>query len=173
MSLALVREIRRVRDTVSSRPTTSVPDDPVEFARLAGIEPEAWQKAVLRSDHKAKILLCGRRTGKSTLAAVTALYRALTTPGFNTIFVAPSLDQAQIPYLMAIAMYRVDLCQPSQSVERDLNSAMAVSFGLWLPLIEASVASAPTCSVWTKQAGSRMLPTTEPCCLLSRVAQAT
>jgi hypothetical protein len=106
MSLALVREIRRVRDTVSSRPTTSVPDDPVEFARLAGIEPEAWQKAVLRSDHKAKILLCGRRTGKSTLAAVTALYRALTIPGFNTIFVAPSLDQAQIPYLMAISMYR-------------------------------------------------------------------
>ena len=107
MSLASLRKewSRAVADR--ARPVTvDVPGCPVEFARLAGIELEAWQKAVLRSDHKAKILLCGRRTGKSTLAAVTALYRALTTPGFNTIFVAPSLDQAQIPYLMAISMYR-------------------------------------------------------------------
>ena len=86
--------------------TVDIPEDPVGFARLAGIELEAWQRDVLTSDHKAKILLCGRRTGKTTLAAVTALYHALTTPGFNTIFVAPSLDQAQIPYLMAISMYR-------------------------------------------------------------------
>ena len=107
MSLASLRKewSRAVADRV--RPVTvDVPGCPVEFARLAGIELEAWQKAVLRSDHKAKILLCGRRTGKSTLAAVTALHRALTTPGFDTIFVAPSLDQSQVPYLMAISMYR-------------------------------------------------------------------
>jgi phage terminase large subunit-like protein len=103
---ALEREFRRLEREMTSAATVDTPEDPVEFARLAGIELEAWQKAVLRSDHKAKILLCGRRTGKSTLAAVTALHRALTTPGFNTIFVAPSLDQAQIPYLMAISMYR-------------------------------------------------------------------
>jgi len=103
---ALEREFRRLEREMTSAATVDIPEDRVGFARLAGIELEAWQKAVLRSDHKAKILLCGRRTGKSTLAAVTALYRALTTPGFNTIFVAPSLDQAQIPYLMAISMYR-------------------------------------------------------------------
>ena len=108
MSLASLRKewSRAVATQRLSSQNDILPEDAVGFARFAGIELEAWQKAVLRSDHKAKILLCGRRTGKSTLAAVTALYRALTTPGFNTIFVAPSLDQAQIPYLMAISMYR-------------------------------------------------------------------
>jgi hypothetical protein len=83
-----------------------IPEDPVEFARLAGIEPERWQADVLRSEHKAKIILAGRRTGKSTLAGIIGLHNGLTTPGFNTIYVAPSLDQAQIPYLMAISTYR-------------------------------------------------------------------
>jgi phage terminase large subunit-like protein len=85
---------------------SDIPDDPVEFARSAGFECEGWQRDVLRSEHKAKIILAGRRTGKSTLAGIVGLHRALTTPGFNTIYVAPSLDQAQIPYLMAISMYR-------------------------------------------------------------------
>jgi hypothetical protein len=87
--------------------TIAIPDDPRAFARMVGIEPEAWQREILRSDHKQQIILAGRRTGKSTVAAILALHRALTIPGFRTIFTAPSLEQAQIPYLMAISMYRV------------------------------------------------------------------
>ena len=82
---ALEREFRRLEREMATAATVGIPEDQVGFARLAGIELEAWQKDVLRSDHKAKILLCGRRTGKSTLAAVTALHRALTTPGFDIV----------------------------------------------------------------------------------------
>jgi phage terminase large subunit-like protein len=105
---AIERRLERLEQARAALRTIrlDVPTDPVNFARLAGIEPEAWQRQVLRSQAKAKILLCGRRTGKSTVAAVMALHKALTTPGFDVIFVAPSLDQAQIPYLMAISMYR-------------------------------------------------------------------
>jgi phage terminase large subunit-like protein len=106
VSLALVKEIRRVRDTYQFSDQSEISDDPVEFAKSVGIEPEGWQRDVLHSEHKAKILLCGRRTGKSTLAAVMAVTKALTIASFDVIFAAPSLEQAQIPYLMAISMYR-------------------------------------------------------------------
>jgi len=115
---ALERELRRLeaRQQVSSHGV--IPEDSVEFARVAGIEPEGWQEGVLRSEHKAKILLCGRRTGKSTVAGISALHKALTIPDFQVIFVAPSLDQAQIPYLMAVSMYRSLGCPVAAISER-------------------------------------------------------
>lgn len=100
------RRVAQIRARQISR-RREIAGDPVEFAKSVGIEPEAWQREILRSDHKQQIILAGRRTGKSTVAAILALHRALTIPGFRTIFTAPSLEQAQIPYLMAISMYRV------------------------------------------------------------------
>jgi Terminase large subunit, T4likevirus-type, N-terminal len=105
--LALVKEIRRVRDTYSQMSDRSdVPDDPVEFARSVGFEPDPWQVDVLTSTHPRKILCCGRQTGKSTVGAVLAVHKALTTPGSVTLCVAPGERQAKLLFSKAASLYR-------------------------------------------------------------------
>jgi hypothetical protein len=103
---ALERELRRLEAGRQTSSRNDIPDDPVEFAKMLDLEPEAWQRDMLRSDRRQHIILAARRTGKSTTAALLALHRLLTIPGFRTIFAAPSLEQAQIPYLMVVSMYR-------------------------------------------------------------------
>ncbi len=97
------------REFAASRKMATVailPSDPVKFAELLGLQPEAWQAEILRSEEKQHIILAARRTGKSTTAAVLALHRALTIPGFRVILSSPTLEQSQIPLLMCISMYR-------------------------------------------------------------------
>jgi hypothetical protein len=105
--VTLARELRQFRQAHLNRAGAgTIPDDPVKLAKMLDLEPEAWQRDMLRSDRRQHIILAARRTGKSTTAALLALHRLLTIPGFRTIFAAPSLEQAQIPYLMVVSMYR-------------------------------------------------------------------
>jgi hypothetical protein len=85
---ALVKEWERA---LATRPTATVAVDanPVDFARSVGIEPDDWQSEVLTSNHPRKILCCGRQTGKSTVAAVLSIHKALTMPGVTVLVVAP------------------------------------------------------------------------------------
>jgi hypothetical protein len=104
--LALVKDIRRVRQMVSTRPTVAIPDGVVEFARAVGLEPDPWQEEVLSSEHPRKILCCGRQTGKSTVAAVLSIHKALTSPGSTVLVVAPGERQAKLLFSKAAALYR-------------------------------------------------------------------
>ena len=106
MSLALVKDIRRVRQIVSTRPTASVADDPVEFARSVGVEPDDWQTGVLASEHPRKILCCGRQVGKTTVAAILSIHKALTQPGSTVLVVAPGERQAKLLFSKAASLYR-------------------------------------------------------------------
>jgi cytochrome c-type biogenesis protein CcmE len=104
---ALEREFRRLeREMASARPTSSVPAYPVAFAVSLGIIPDEWQAEVLASDHPRKILCCGRQTGKSTVAAILALHRALTQPGSVVLVVAPGERQAKLLFSKAASLYR-------------------------------------------------------------------
>ena len=105
--MALVKEIRRVRDTVSTRLTTEVPDDPVEFARSVDLDPDPWQQEVITSTHPRKILCCGRQTGKSTVGAVLAVHKALTQPGSTVLVVAPGERQAKLLFSKARRLYEM------------------------------------------------------------------
>lgn len=51
--------------------------DPVFLARAAGLEPDEWQKRVLRSEAPRLLLNCSRQSGKSTIASVLAVHTAL------------------------------------------------------------------------------------------------
>ncbi len=106
MSLALVKDIRRVRDVASSRSTTEVPAGTVEFAASVGFEPDPWQHEVLTSEHPRKILCCGRQTGKSTVAAVLAIHKALTQAGSTVLVVAPGERQAKLLFSKAASLYK-------------------------------------------------------------------
>jgi hypothetical protein len=62
--------------------------DPVAFSAALGIEPDPWQAAVLRSSSKRILLNCSRQAGKSTVASVLALHRAVYSPGSLVLLVS-------------------------------------------------------------------------------------
>jgi hypothetical protein len=67
--------------------------DPVEFARRAGFNPDAWQADVLRSDVDM-LLNIARQMGKSTTVAYKAAYRAVFWPKSLILLVSPSDRQS-------------------------------------------------------------------------------
>ena len=69
--------------------------DRVAFARELGVEPDSWQEDLLRSDSVRVLLNCSRQSGKSTMAAILALNRALYHPGSLILCLAPALRQSQ------------------------------------------------------------------------------
>jgi len=69
--------------------------DRVAFARTVGLEPDPWQRDLLRSDSPRVLLNCSRQSGKSTVSAVLALHRALFYPGSLVLCLAPALRQSQ------------------------------------------------------------------------------
>ncbi len=62
--------------------------DPVAFARSLGIAPDPWQERLLRSAADRALLNCCRQSGKSTVAALVALHRALYRPGSLVLVLA-------------------------------------------------------------------------------------
>jgi hypothetical protein len=69
--------------------------DAVLMATRAGIEPDAWQADLLRSNAKQMILLCSRQSGKSTITSILALHQAIYTPDSLILLLSPSLRQSQ------------------------------------------------------------------------------
>jgi predicted phage terminase large subunit-like protein len=55
-----------------------------------------WQQQVFQDDTRFKVIVAGRRTGKSRLAAITLIIEALNCPpGSAVMYVAPTLGQAR------------------------------------------------------------------------------
>jgi hypothetical protein len=69
--------------------------DPVRLARRAGLAPDPWQEAALRSRAPRSLWNCCRQSGKTSVAAVLAVHQALYTPGSLVLLVSPSLRQSQ------------------------------------------------------------------------------
>jgi hypothetical protein len=104
---ALERELRRLESKQQISKRLEIPAYPVEFAMSVGITPDPWQVEVLASDHpRKKILCCGRQTGKSTVAAILAIHKALTQPGSTVLVVAPGERQAKLLFSKALSLYR-------------------------------------------------------------------
>jgi hypothetical protein len=69
--------------------------DPVFFARhRLGFAPDEWQARVLSWTGNRLLLNCSRQSGKSTVAAILGLHRALFSPGSLILLVSPSLRQS-------------------------------------------------------------------------------
>jgi hypothetical protein len=68
--------------------------DPVRFARDCGMEPDPWQMRYLRSRKKRRILNCSRQVGKSTVAAVRVVHRAIYRPGSLILLVSKGERQS-------------------------------------------------------------------------------
>ncbi len=69
--------------------------DAVLMANRAGINPDAWQSDLLRSDARQMLLLCSRQSGKSTITSILALHQAIYTANSLILLLSPSLRQSQ------------------------------------------------------------------------------
>jgi hypothetical protein len=90
----LRREITLLRERRPSR-RRLVTDDRVEFANSLGIVPDSWQERLLHSDAPRVLLNCARQSGKSTMAGLLALHKALIVPGSLILILAPAERQAK------------------------------------------------------------------------------
>ena len=69
--------------------------DPAAWAQdNLGFRPDPWQVRVLRSPAKRKVFNCARQSGKSTVAAIKALHRAIYRPRSMILLISPSLRQS-------------------------------------------------------------------------------
>lgn len=85
--------------------TPDLPPDPVLLMQRAGLVPDPWQAALLRSGAKRQLLLCSRQAGKSTVTAGLALYEALYAPPALVLLLAPSLRQAGELFRKVVGIY--------------------------------------------------------------------
>ena len=80
--------------------------DRASFAKELGIVPDPWQVDLLRSTSDRVLLNCCRQSGKSTMAGVVALHRALHHPGSLVLCLAPSERQSKELFAKIAAFYR-------------------------------------------------------------------
>jgi len=81
--------------------------DRVAFAGKLGIVPDPWQQDLLRSSSDRLLLNCSRQSGKSTMAAILALHRALFFHGSLVLILAPAERQAKELFGKVAQFYRV------------------------------------------------------------------
>jgi hypothetical protein len=81
--------------------------DRTKFAKELGIIPDRWQEDLLDSSSNRVLLNCSRQSGKSTMAAVIALHRALYHPGSLILVLAPAERQAKELFSKVAAFYRM------------------------------------------------------------------
>src|SRR5215216_2742342 len=80
--------------------------DCVAFSRELGVEPDGWQQDLLWSTSGHVLLNCARQSGKSLMAAVIALHRALYHPGSLILILAPAERQAKETFGKIATHYR-------------------------------------------------------------------
>jgi len=85
---------------------SDLPADRVEFAASLGIVPDSWQTHLLHSEAPRVLLNCARQSGKSTMAGIVALHKALVEPGSLTLILAPAERQAKELFSKVVVSYR-------------------------------------------------------------------
>jgi hypothetical protein len=101
----LLREVEKL-EARRRRRAADIPADRVEFARALGVDPDPWQERLLRSEARRVLLNCSRQSGKSTMAGLIALHRALAAVGSLVLILAPSERQAKETFGKAAEFYR-------------------------------------------------------------------
>jgi len=105
--MSIATRIRRLYATLErpGSPDAAMAADPVVLAERAGLDPDPWQRDVLRSAASRLILLCSRQAGKSTVSSVLAVWTALFRPGSLVLLLSPSLRQSSELYKKCEAAY--------------------------------------------------------------------
>lgn len=98
--------------------------DAPAFARRVGVDPDPWQERLLRSSAPRVLLNCCRQAGKSTIAGVVALHRALYRPGSLVLCLAPSERQSKELFGKISGFYRGLHDAPPPESDRKLGMVL-------------------------------------------------
>jgi hypothetical protein len=79
--------------------------DPTRLTRRAGLDPDDWQREVLRSRAGRLLLNCCRQSGKSTTVAALAAHTALYDPGL-VIMLSPTERQSRELFRKVLDIWR-------------------------------------------------------------------
>jgi hypothetical protein len=81
--------------------------DPVRFASATlGMDPDPWQRRVLRSTAPRVLLNAARQSGKSTTVAILATHTVLYEPDSLVLLLSPTLRQSAELFKKCLAVYR-------------------------------------------------------------------
>jgi hypothetical protein len=101
--------------------------DPSLTLELTGIDPDPWQRQLLRSKSDKILVCCHRQNGKSTAAAALGIFTALDEPGALVLIVSASQRQSGELFRKVGAAYKA-LGTPVPLVE-DSTTTLALSTG--------------------------------------------
>jgi hypothetical protein len=76
------------------------------LAADCGIVPDDWQRDLLRQQPRRALLLCSRQSGKSTVAGLMGLHKALYESSSLVLIVSPSLRQSGEMFRSVMGYYR-------------------------------------------------------------------
>jgi hypothetical protein len=77
-----------------------------DLFHIGGMVPDRWQTRVLEDTSPRSLLLCSRQAGKSTVAAVLALYEAVCRPPSLVLLLSPSQRQSFELFKKVVDVYR-------------------------------------------------------------------
>jgi hypothetical protein len=97
-----IERLKALRGAASA----DVPTDRLEFVHSLGIVPDPWQERLVHSEAPRVLLNCSRQSGKSTMASILALHKALAAPGSLILILAPAERQAKELFSKVVAFYR-------------------------------------------------------------------
>jgi hypothetical protein len=91
----------------------------VGFEQVVGAAPQQWQTRFIESRARRAILNCPRQSGKSTIAALKALHRAVYWPGSTILCISPTQRQSQELLRRVVSFLRQ---AGSQTIKLDAES---------------------------------------------------
>ena len=103
--LTRLEALARRREERNTAVLEALAGDPARLLADAGLEPDPWQQAVLRSDASRLLLLASRQAGKSSVAAALALQTALLRPRSPVLLLSPSLRQSGELYRKVVDLF--------------------------------------------------------------------
>ena len=115
--------------------------DPVRFSKdILKFDPDEWQADVLKWEGSKLMLNCSRQSGKSTVAGIMALHRALYYPGSLILLVSPSQRQSSELFKKVVEQINLLPNQPKRVEDNKLSIAFeGGSRIVSLPSTEATV----------------------------------
>jgi len=96
--------------------------DAALMARDCGIVPDDWQGKLLREEPRRALLLCSRQSGKTTVAGLMGLHRALYVSGSLVLIVSPSQRQSGEIFRTVIGFYHKLTGAPELAAESALRA---------------------------------------------------
>jgi hypothetical protein len=82
--------------------------NPGSLMKRAGMQPDAWQEDLLRSQDRMVLLNCCRQAGKSTVVSALALHTALFNPGSLTVILSPVQRQSTELFHKILELYNAN-----------------------------------------------------------------